>query len=186
MLYAVSGKILAKKDHSLILQVGNFQLEIWTIPRVLEKNDIGKNISLFTCLYLREKSLELYGFENEKEQFWFNKMIGISGIGPKLALNILSVIQIKNLESALREGNPKVLTEISGIGPKTASRIAVELQGKVKTIKNQTKEDAAIFETLKNLGFSSQESNRLISQIPENIKGKKERLQAALKMATKI
>ncbi|MCD6097132.1 Holliday junction branch migration protein RuvA [bacterium] len=189
MIYALSGKIIQKKQDGLILKINNWQIEILTTPSTLKKVKIQENKCFFVCLHLQENFAKLYGFLTEKEKIWFEKMINIPRIGPKLALNILNSINPQELENALLEKNPEALASISGIGKKTAERIILELSGEIKNFSNKTspnKNDDNIIKALKKLGFSSQEIKELIKLIPPEIKEEKERIAYALKMASKI
>ena len=129
---------------------------------------IGLRAKLFCYTNVRQDGLELYGFSDEEELEIFELFISINGIGPKIALRILSELPIDSVLSAIDKNRPDVLSKISGVGKKTAERIILELRGKIK-IKNTQKgeESISIMEinedlekALKNLGYKQNEDYR--------------------------
>lgn len=92
---------------------------------------IGKETKVFTHLHVREDILALFGFFSRSELEMFEVLIGVSGIGPKAALNILSAASAEDLSLAISAGNTEFLTRIPGIGKKTAGRLVLELRGKI-------------------------------------------------------
>jgi Holliday junction DNA helicase RuvA len=98
-----------------------------------ELPDIGAEVVLRVHTHVREDALHLYGFATSKEKELFGLLIGVSGVGPRLAINVLSGIATHDLERALQEGDLLSLTRIPGVGRKTAERMLVELKDKVST-----------------------------------------------------
>ena len=137
MIERVKGLIEKKGSNSVILDVNGIGLEIYMSINALESlPPIGKEIQILTFLNVREDLLELYGFRNRLERQTFLMLISISGIGPKLALTILSVISIDNLKNSIIAGDVPSLTRIPGVGLKTAKRIIIELKEKFIDIDN--------------------------------------------------
>ena len=135
MIERVKGFIEEKGSNSVILVVNGIGLEINMSINALESlPPIGKDIQILTFLNVREDLLELYGFENRLERQTFLLLISISGIGPKLALTILSGISTDNLKNSIIAGDVPSLTRIPGVGSKTAKRIIIELKEKFITI----------------------------------------------------
>ena len=131
MIERVKGLIEKKGSNSVILVVNGIGLEINMSINALESlPPIGKEIQILTFLNVREDLLELYGFGNRLERQTFLLLISISGIGPKLALTILSGISTDNLKNSIIAGDVPSLTRIPGVGSKTAKRIIIELKEK--------------------------------------------------------
>ncbi len=129
MIVHVRGRILAKQPTRVVVEMGGLGLEILvplTTSQVL--GEVGEEASLHTVLVVREDALTLYGFRSDTERSLFLKLIGVSGIGPKIALNALSVPSLGELVAALREGDLAFLTRLPGIGKKTAERMSMELK----------------------------------------------------------
>jgi Holliday junction DNA helicase RuvA len=129
MIAHVQGTLLEKQPTRLVVAVGGVGLEI-LVPLTTSQTlgDSGSEISLHTVLVVREDSLTLYGFGSGRERSLFLKLIGVSGIGPKIALAALSGPPIEELVAALRTQDLAVLVRLPGIGKKTAERMALELK----------------------------------------------------------
>ncbi len=135
MIERVRGLIEKKGSSSVILAVNGIGLKINMSINSLESlPSIGKEIQILTFLNVREDLLELYGFVNRIERQTFLLLISISGIGPKLALTILSGSSTDNLKDSIIAGDVPSLTRIPGVGSKTAKRIIIELKEKFITI----------------------------------------------------
>ena len=131
MIERVKGLIEKKGSSSVILGVNGIGLELNMSVNAIESlPPIGKEIQILTFLNVREDLLELYGFVNKLERQTFLLLISISGIGPKLALTILSGISTDNLKDSIIAGDVPSLTRIPGVGSKTAKRIIIELKEK--------------------------------------------------------
>ena len=135
MIERVKGLIEKKGSNSVVLVVNGIGLKISMSVNAIESLPaIGKEIQILTFLNVREDLLELYGFGNSLERQTFLLLISISGIGPKLALTILSGISTDNLKNSIIAGDVPSLTRIPGVGSKTAKRIIIELKEKFITI----------------------------------------------------
>ena len=143
-----------------------------------------KEVELLTYLVVREDTLDLYGFVNNEELTFFKLLLGVSGVGPKGALNILSVASPEILKRAAGSGQADYLTEISGIGPKSAQKIVLELKDKLKKIftdDNIENEETEALSALKALGFSGREAHTALQKISPELKTVNEKIKAALK-----
>ena len=154
----------------------------------------GKEAQLFTSLSVREDALQLYGFRTEQEYDMFLALIGISGIGPKVALGILSSITISRLAAAITNQQTSVLTKLPGIGKKSAERLILELKDKLSFAGAQDEQltltsdvpvgDDILSQTsaaLESLGYTSGE----IAAVLPKLSGTTD-VQAALKQALKL
>ena len=131
MIDQISGKIISINENYVVLAVGGFGIKVNISAAFASKLVNEDLITLVTYLNVREDALDLYGFKNESERNLFLMLISISGIGPKLAVSILSWVEIEELQSNILSGDIKSLTSIPGVGAKTAKRIIIELKDKL-------------------------------------------------------
>lgn len=117
-------------DH-LVVVVGGVGLHVHTTPATAATHRTGSTATLATSLVVREDALTLYGFASQDERDMFETVQTVSGVGPRLALAMLSVMGPDDLAGALARGDAKALTRIPGIGPKSAQRLVLELKDKV-------------------------------------------------------
>ena len=131
MIDQISGKIISINENYVVLGVGGLGLKVNISANFASKLVNEDLITLVTYLNVREDALDLYGFKNESERNLFLMLISISGIGPKLAVSILSGVELEELKSKILSGDIKSLTSIPGVGAKTAKRIIIELKDKL-------------------------------------------------------
>ena len=131
MIDQISGKIISINDNYVVLEVGGLGIKVNISANFASKLVNEDLITLITYLNVREDALDLYGFKNDSERNLFLMLISISGIGPKLAVSILSGVEIEELKSNILSGDIKSLTSIPGVGAKTAKRIIIELKDKL-------------------------------------------------------
>ena len=131
MIDQISGKIISINENYVVLAVGGFGIKVNISAAFASKLVNEDLITLVTYLNVREDALDLYGFKNESERNLFLMLISISGIGPKLAVSILSGVELEELKSNILSGDIKSLTSIPGVGAKTAKRIIIELKDKL-------------------------------------------------------
>src|SRR5262249_52798339 len=132
MIAHLRGKLLLKKANKIQVDVGGVGYEV-AIPvsSFYELGEIGSDVSLHIYTHVREDILALYGFRTEQEKALFEKFLSVSGVGPKMAIAILSGLEPQELIPALRSGNLVLLTHIPGVGKKTAERLVLELREKL-------------------------------------------------------
>ena len=135
MISYIKGTLIDKQPTVATIEVGGFGLKVNIPLSTYEKlPDKGSSLLLHTHFHVREDEMSLYGFINTDELEMFRYLIGVSGIGPKVALGILSGTGIVQLKNSVREGDVERLTTIKGIGKKTAQRLIVELRDKLGAI----------------------------------------------------
>lgn len=137
----------------------------------------GEKYSLFTHLHVREDAQQLYGFEKEDERDFFEQLISVSGIGPKIALAILSTFSRNDLEDIIVEGDARGLSRVQGLGLKGAQKIILELRGKIDFDQKESSEEVItkeLKEALKSLGFSGEQLKDKIKSAEDIIKKKKD------------
>ncbi len=177
MIGRIKGTLLEKMPPQILVDVSGVGYEI-DVPMSTLYNlpEVGSEVTLFTHFVVREDAELLYGFLTKEERSLFRLLIRISGIGPKIALSILSGISSQLLSQAVTTGEAGLLTRIPGVGKKTAERIVLELKGKLDTVVGTTDTGAAgsnskadIVSALLSLGYSDREAQLAIKGLPADI-----------------
>ena len=168
MIAYLEGTPAASGDRWVVLDVNGIGYRVHVPePEVREIAGAGTKVKLHTYMAVREDAITLYGFLHESELELFTVIIGVSGIGPQIALNILSQISLEDFVLAILSGDEKSLTRISGIGPKGAKRLILELRDKMKKVQDAMthtpagRQDAALRDAasaLVSLGFAESAS----------------------------
>ena len=139
MIAHLRGKLLSKKASHVVIEAGGVGYGV-SIPvsTFYELGDAGSDTALHIYTHIREDALALYGFRTEQEKSLFEKLIGVSGVGPKLAITILSGLETTELIPAIQKGNIERLVHIPGVGRKTAERLVLELKDKLANLVLET------------------------------------------------
>lgn len=164
MIAHLTGQVTAHDARTITLDVHGVGFRLFALPRTIEKFPVGETVTLSTYLHVREDALELYGFGTFDEQRLFEKLLSVSGVGPKMALGVLSAASVADLESAIERGQAAVLTAVSGVGTKTAERIIVDLRGKLEHDDNLDTDLGAVIGALSSLGYSAKEAREAASK----------------------
>ena len=144
---------------------------------------VGESIILHTSLQVREESLTLYGFPTEDERQTFDTLLNISGIGPRLALAMLARFSPQSLVQTVEEGDTRTLSTVPGIGRRTASRIVLELKGKLDldfAAGGGPAPDSELIDALTALGYGDSEAREALSRSASDGQSEEERIRAAL------
>lgn len=131
MFNYITGKIVDKTASSIVLDNNGMGYEIGVSGNTLADSAVGATAKIYTYLYVREDNISLYGFSRTEEKNLFLRLIDISGVGPKMAMQILSGYDLKTLSVAIASGDVKTLCKIKGLGKKTAELIVVSLRDRV-------------------------------------------------------
>jgi Holliday junction DNA helicase RuvA len=170
MIAYLKGILFQKSSNQAVIDINGVCYSA-SIPlsTYLTLGNIGEHTELSIYTHMTDNSLSLYGFSSKEEKEIFLKLIGISGIGPKIALNILSGIEASDLEDAIRRSDVARISLIPGIGKKTAMRIALELQEKLIEKERvlqaegfQERED--LISALMNMGFKRKEIEKIVDE----------------------
>jgi Holliday junction DNA helicase RuvA len=189
MISFLSGKILNKGQGYIIVEVNDVGYRIFVNPIMYSELNIGQKIELYTHQYVREDSLDLYGFRNLPELEMFELLLSISGIGPKSALGVLSIANVVDLKDTIVRGDSSLLTKVSGIGRKTAERVVLELREKIcdKVDSSQQIAGRSVgasgdeIDALMALGYSMSQARDALRAVDAKIKDSGERIRQALK-----
>jgi Holliday junction DNA helicase RuvA len=195
MISYLKGNLIWKSTNKVILDIHGVGYGV-SIPlsTYLKLGDVDAEQELLIYTHVTDSSLTLYGFISEREKDLFLKLISISGIGPKIALHILSGIEASDLEDAIRRADVVRISLVPGIGKKTAMRIAMELQEKLelkeKVLGGETiREKEDLLSALMNLGFKRKEVEKVVEDSIQNLTlevGFENLLRESLKRLAKI
>lgn len=195
MIASLRGRIIYKTPLYLILDVNGIGYKVFTSITTSEKLKENEEIFLYTYLVVKEDALDLYGFENIDERNIFELLLKVNGVGPRLAINILSRISTIELIKAIQNKNTSIIKSIHGVGAKTADKIIIELYDKIKQIDivgpsqslNTFTHKTDAIQALVVLGYSEKNVEKvvdeIISQNPDATT--EEILKASLKILTK-
>ena len=194
MIYQISGNLIAKHKDFVVIEVSGIGFKITSTINTINTIKLEQKILLHTYLHVREDALDLYGFHSTLEREVFLLLIGISGIGPKLAITILSGILPDELKDKIISGDIASLTSIPGVGTKTAKRIIVELKDKFTKIDEGSlgfsdKLNFKLYDdalnALVSLGYSSQQSKQVLDHIANGKDDNKHNIETIIKTALK-
>jgi len=188
MISSVHGSIAGVSEDFLIVEVGGIGLKIAATKAACKEARMGERIFLYTHLVVREDLLALYGFESMEERDLFAMFLGVSGIGPKTGMSIISTLNPDTIRRAILENQVDVFSRVPGIGKKSAAKILLQLQGKIPADLLQQDAlvsadvDTRVFEALTSLGYSVVEAQSALQSIPKDGSCEvEERLKLALK-----
>ena len=134
MYYYIKGTLVQKSDNYIVVDANGVGYMIYTSLNSMQNaGEVGKEITIYTYLHVREDVMDLFGFTTIEEKNMFMHLISVSGVGPKAALSILSVTTPAKFAVAVITNDVKTITKASGVGPKMAQRVILELKDKMKT-----------------------------------------------------
>lgn len=134
MIYSLTGKVVALDQNGLAIQCGGIAFFCFSTMNTLKSVALNKEATVYTYMNVREDAMELYGFANPNELDAFRQLITVSGVGPKAALAILSVLTPDKLALSIASGDAKSITRAQGVGAKIAQRIILELKNKFTAV----------------------------------------------------
>lgn len=186
MIAYLEGSVIHRHANYLILKCGAVGYKIYISPT--QNINLANTLSLYIYEHIREDRDDLYGFANIGELEIFEILISVSGLGPKMALSILSVMDKDKIESTIEKGDYKVFQEIKGIGKKLAAKIILELKNKIELsdidkLQGAKKIDLETEEALLSLGFKKHEIQKIIDQMPNELRNITDKVKWALKNA---
>ncbi len=187
MIAYLQGRVITSAEQRVVVDVGGVGLEVWTPASLAAEATPGAEMRLFTHLHVRESEWTLYGFATEEERDLFRLLLNVSGVGPRVALTLLSAMSVSAIQRAIVEEEPALLSRVPGIGRKTAEKIVLELKDKVSAvlvtpegIVDVHTADADVIDALVALGYSVVEAQRAVQGLPPEVTDVSERLRLAL------
>jgi holliday junction DNA helicase RuvA len=195
MIVQLSGQILSKNPPEVVVEVAGIGYEILCpMSTFYQLGDTGGNVLLYTHLSIKEDSHTLFGFISKDEKSLFRELIRVNGVGPKVALAILSHLTVGSLIDCIGNEDADLLAKTPGIGKKTALKLIVELQDRLEKIEfssavmasnmdqnNINPNAKKALEALQSLGFKSKEASKMISAIDDQTLSTEELIRQALK-----
>jgi Holliday junction DNA helicase RuvA len=172
MISTLRGTVESIYDDSAVISVGGIGFLVYLPTSVLSNlGGAGTHARLFTQMVVREDSIQLFGFATAEDLKLFQLLTGVSGIGPRLALALLSSMEAGDLVSAIASGSVDLLTTVPGVGKKLAGRLVLELKDKIAeaaSIQMATvgEADNDVISALLSLGYSAAEASRAVASIP--------------------
>lgn len=173
MIASIHGNIISIGETSLVVEVGGLGLQVFVPTGVCNGVQINDSIFLHTYLVVRQDAMVLYGFEREDERQFFLLLLGVSGIGPRTAMAILSTLSLDVIRSAVINEQPDVFARVSGVSRKTGQKILVYLQDKVGkeaplAALSALDADNEVIEALTSLGYSVIEAQAALQSLPKD------------------
>ncbi len=173
MIAGLDGTLESRSADGAIIKVGGVRLRVFMPTSTLSAlGVIGEEVHLHTYLHLREDNIALYGFSSLEELELFRTLIGVTGVGPKVALAMLSAMNPSQLTLAIATGNIDLLSQVPGVGKKMASRLALELKGKLESAwvgaAVSPEGNAEVIAALTSLGYSHAEAASAVSTLPDS------------------
>lgn len=187
MIATLRGEVSQIEDNALILEVGGVGLRVFVPATLRTRLKAGEAAFLYTHLVVREDSLTLYGFESQADRELFTLLLGVDGVGPKVALSVLSTMTLDAVQRAVFADEAELLSRVPGVGKKTAQKMALHLKDKLKPtdalakVAAMSDKDSEVLAALTALGYSVVEAQAAIQSIakdaPDDVE---ERLRLAL------
>ncbi|MBN1584923.1 Holliday junction branch migration protein RuvA [Candidatus Uhrbacteria bacterium] len=156
MIVTLTGKVTHRLDGAVILETGGIGYEVSVTPAVLSGAAVGQVVSLWIHEHRREDALDLFGLSSLEELGIYRRLVGVSGVGPKMALHIMALGPVSEIEAIIDRGDIEMITRVKGIGRKTAQKIILELKGKLVHSKGQDSSLDEVVAALVNMGVDRQ------------------------------
>lgn len=177
MIITLTGNVSFKAEDFAVVETGGIGYQVRFNKHALMTLQIGQAIRIWTHEHIREDARELFGFMHEGEHRVFLKLVAISGVGPKMAQNILSLGSVREIENIIEQADVERISSIPGVGKKTAQKIVLELKGKLAL---EASGDDELIQALMGLGYSKDQA-RAAAAGAEQEGAVEERLRSALK-----
>jgi holliday junction DNA helicase RuvA len=179
MITSIHGTLERCQSDHVIIRAGGFSIRVFAPSTTLSRlNEPEMAVSLYTHFHMREDGIALYGFVDEADRDAFEQLIGVSGVGPKVALALLSVMDAATLFKAIADEDQQRLGLAPGVGKRLAARLILELKGKLPTLAplagttpgavSTGRMQAEVLEALIGLGYNNAEAQSAISKIPQD------------------
>ncbi len=192
MIATIRGEITQVEENSIIIETGGVGLRVFVPKPLRERTKAGEAIFLFTHIVVREDDWKLFGFESQSDRELFTTLLGVDGVGPRIALAVLSTLTLDTVQRAVFNDEPDLLSRVPGIGKKTAQKLVLYLHDRLKPISGLEKiatmsdTDSEVLAALTALGYSVVEAQTAIQSIPKDAPDDVEqRLRLALQQFTR-
>ena len=191
MIATLRGEISQIEETALVVEVGGVGLRVFVPAPVRTRAKVGEAAFLFTHLVVREDALTLYGFESQADRELYTILLGVDGVGPKVALAVLSTLTVDAIQRAIFADESEILGRVPGVGKKTAQKMAIHLKDKLKPtdalagVAAMADYDSEVLAALTALGYSVVEAQSAIQSLSKDApKDVEERLRVTLQYFT--
>jgi Holliday junction DNA helicase RuvA len=174
MIASLSGRLQEKNPDSLVIEVGGIGLQVFVPATLRDEARPGETLFLYTHLVVRQDAFSLFGFETREGRDFFNLLLSVNGVGPRMALTILSTLSPDAIRRAVFHEQAEVFNRVPGVGKKTAQKILLQLQDKVKPeiglepVATFSDVDGEVLDALTALGYSVVEAQAALQSIPRD------------------
>jgi len=193
MIASVHGKITyltpqLRKDSYFVVEAFGVGYKIFTSGKTVASVRVGQDVTVFTYLSVSERALDLYGFLQPADKTFFSLLLTVPGIGPKSAIAILDKASMHDVQQAVLNDDPSILTKMAGMTLKTAEKIVVALKDKVESLTSRTSgkasnaTDADAFDVLESFGYTAAEARRALEHVGSDVTSTAERVRQALRI----
>lgn len=182
MIATLHGTVSEKFDNSLVLEIGGVGYELIVTVDDWGAAHVGESARFYVYEQVREDAYNLFGFSELSAKQLFAQLLGVNGVGPKVAMQILSSAGENRLRQAIASGDPALLKGVSGVGPKTASRVILDLRGKVQegAVGLAPVADST-YQALVALGYTPVQATEAVAKLPADVTDEQARIKLALK-----
>ena len=186
MIASLHGNVTHKDNSSLVIELGGLGLQVFVPTSLSEQIRVGDRLTLHTYLAVRQDALTLYGFESQESRGIFTQLLTVNGVGPRVAMSILSALEPETIRRAVFHEQADLLSRVPGVGRKTAQKILLQLHDQMKDVDGLTPAaamsdvDAEVMDALLSLGYSVVEAQAATQRIPS---GSPEEVSERLRLA---
>jgi holliday junction DNA helicase RuvA len=187
MIASLNGKVTQIEANSIVVEVGGVGVQVFVPAHLREQLRRGESVYLYTQLIVRQDALALYGFENDEGREFFSLLLTVNGVGPRMALAILSTLTTDTIRRAVFNEQPEIFNRVPGVGKRTAQKILFSLQDRIAAVEGLepiaalTDTDTEVLTALTTLGYSVVEAQAALQSIPRDAPADvEERLRLAL------
>ena len=190
MIRMVRGIVMARGRDYVVIDVHGVGYKVFVTEPAALSAETNEELTLHTYLQVREDALNLFGFADTEELAMFELLLGVNGVGPKVALATLGVLNPDMLRTAISTEEPAMIARVPGVGKRTAEKIVLDLRHKVQQVSGiqslayATDVDSEVIDALTSLGYSVVEAQRAVQKLPKEAVGVEERLRLALSQFT--
>lgn len=174
MIAILRGEIAQIEENALVLDVGGVGFRVFAPAPLRDKLKVGETFLLYTHLIVRENELSLYGFETTADRALFTTLLGVDGVGPKVALAVLSTLSLDAVQRAVFSDESDLFASVPGVGKRTAQKIALYLQDRLKpsgplqAVAAMSDTDSEVLAALTALGYSVVEAQTALQSLPKD------------------
>ena len=174
MIATLRGEVTQIEDNALIVEVGGVGMRAFAPAPLRDKLKVGEVVLLYTHLIVRENDLSLYGFETTTDRSLFTTLLGVDGVGPKVALSVLSTLSLDTVQRAIFNEESDLFASVPGVGKRTAQKIALYLHDRLKptgplqAVASMSDTDSEVLAALTTLGYSVVEAQTALQSLPKD------------------